>query len=63
VLVVEGTIALPDGEDQMEKLAHAVAHRDVAACAFGLETTIEGTDGGVQLSFCQDTQASPQLQK
>ena len=47
VLRVEGAIGLPDGEDEVEKLAHAVAHRDVAAFALGPEAAIEGADGGV----------------
>ena len=47
VLGVEGTIGLPDGEDQVEQLAHAVADGDVAALAFGLEAAVEGADGRV----------------
>ena len=31
VFTVEGAIRLPDGEDEMEQLAHAVAHGHVAA--------------------------------
>jgi hypothetical protein len=31
VVTVEGAIRFPDGEDEMEQLAHAVAHRDVTA--------------------------------
>ena len=47
MLLVEGPIGFPDGEDEMEQLAHAVAEGDVAAFAFGLEPAIEGADGGV----------------
>ena len=49
VLFVEGAIGFPDGEDEMEQLAHAVADGDVAAFAFGPETAIEGADGRVVL--------------
>ena len=47
VLRVEGAIGLPDGEDEVEQLAHAMADGDVAALALGLEAAIEGADGGV----------------
>ena len=50
VLFVEGAIGFPDGVDEMEKLAHAVAKGDVAAFAFGSETPVEGTDGRVVLN-------------
>ncbi len=43
-LVVKGAIGLPDGIDQMEHLAHALAQGDVAAFALGLEAIIEGAD-------------------
>ena len=46
MLFVEGTIGLPDGEDQVEELAHAVAHGNVTSFALGPETAIEG--GGRQ---------------
>ena len=47
VVLVEGTIGFPDGEDQMEQLAHAVAEGDVAAFALGLETAVEGAEAGL----------------
>ena len=50
MLFVEGAIGFPDGIDEMEKLAHAVAKGDVAAFAFGSETAVEGTDGRVVLN-------------
>ena len=50
MLFVEGAIGFPDGVDEMEKLAHAVAKGDVAAFAFGSETPVEGADGRVVLN-------------
>ena len=47
MLLVEGAIGFPDGEDEMEELAHAMADGDVAAFAFGPEAAIEGADGRV----------------
>ena len=47
MLLVKGPIGFPDGEDEMEQLAHAMAEGDVAALALGLETAIEGADGGI----------------
>src|SRR6516164_9664794 len=47
MLRVKGAIGLPDSEDEMEELTHAVTDRDVAAFASGLEAAIEGADGGV----------------
>jgi hypothetical protein len=47
VLRVEGAIGLPDGEDEVEKLAHAMADGNVATFAFGLEAAVEDVDGGV----------------
>src|SRR5512143_2886536 len=47
MLRVEGAIGRPDGEDEMEELAHAMTDGDVAAFAFGLEAVIEGADGRV----------------
>ena len=44
MLFVERTIGLPDGKDQVEKLAHAVSHGNVTSFALGPEAAIEGAD-------------------
>ena len=41
MLFVEGAIGFPDGVDEMEELAHAVAKGDVAAFAFGSESLFQ----------------------
>ena len=41
MLLVERTIGLPDGKDQVEELAHAVSHGNVTSLALGPEAAIE----------------------
>jgi len=45
VIFVEGAIGPPDGEDQVEKFAHAVSEGNVTPLAFGPEEAVEGAHG------------------
>ena len=48
VLLIEGLVAGPDGEDELEEFAHAMADGNVAALAFGLEPLKQRGDGRVE---------------
>jgi len=47
VLRIEGTVGLPDREDEVQEFTHAMADGDVAAFALGPEPAIQRADGGV----------------
>src|SRR5262245_50120243 len=47
VVLVEGTVGLPQGKDEVEQLAHAMADGDVAAFALGLEAGVESAEGRI----------------
>ena len=47
MLRVERSVRFPDGKDEVQEFAHAMADGDIAAFALGFEAGIQGAEGGV----------------
>ncbi len=48
MLGIEGLACFPDGVDQVQELAHAMAHGHVAAFTFGFEAAVQGAQREVR---------------
>ena len=59
VVCVEGAIGLPDSEDQVEEIAHALPKGNVASFALSSEASVKGADGGIVADG--DTRGVPKI--